>query len=460
MVMTGFSTNAPPAPRQPAPLARAGRWLAGLVMLAVLLAAAGVWVPAASANHDPECYLVGGYAPLVLTRVNKGDLNPATNEATIGPTGTTKSDGATLQPRTGTLFSVNTNMYTRVGYLGTLNLSTGAFITVSQPFGTGSGALGSVTFYDISGLTFDPVSGALYALHVRTGDGAPDALFRVNPATGQHINEAFGTGRDYVPVGPHPTYPALYDVDDITIDPTDGQMYGIINNSGSGDRLIKINKATGAVTDVGAFGVSEVEGLSFDAHGRLWATAGGGPTGDPANKLYEVNKATGAAVNGRGIDNNGNYEAIACLTAAPDVGLAVAAGGSTTWPGGVAAFRLAYRNSGNAAASGVTLTETLPQYTTFNAASSSPGWQRVGDTATFVLNVGSLAPGATGSAVFAVTVNTNIPGTVRTISNTASVGHDGQAGADLNPGDNTSSGSISVASASSVRRVFLPLGGR
>ena len=45
-------------------------------------------------------------------------FNPATNETTIGSTGTLKTDGITLQPSTGTLFGVNTNMGGAIGHLG------------------------------------------------------------------------------------------------------------------------------------------------------------------------------------------------------------------------------------------------------------------------------------------------------------------------------------------------------
>jgi hypothetical protein len=141
------------------------------------------------------------------------------------------------------------------------------------------------------------------------GAGAPDALFRVDPLTGRFVPGAFG-GADYVPLYPLPDHPYLWDVDDIAIDPATSRVYGIINNSNEGDRLILIDKTTGALTDVGAFGIREVEGLSFDARGRLWVTAGGDV--DLPNHLYAVDPATGLASNPRVLDNSSNYEGLAC----------------------------------------------------------------------------------------------------------------------------------------------------
>jgi hypothetical protein len=282
--------------------------------LVAAVVALGIHPPLVYAQHDPYCYALGGTTH-DLTRVTKADFNPATNETTIGPVGTLKTDAITLQPSTGTLFGVNTNMGGAVGYLGAFNLSTGAFSPRANPLGSGNGALGTITFYDVSGLSFDPSGGTLYAVHVRTGTGAPDVLFQVNPSTGQRVANAFGSGVDYVPLNPLPAFPSLSDVDDIAFDPSTGLLYGIINNSTNGDRLIRINKTTGAITDAGAFGIGEVEGLSFDPHALLWAMAGG-VSGTEANKLYEVDKSSGGASNPRPLDISGNYEGLACLTAA------------------------------------------------------------------------------------------------------------------------------------------------
>jgi uncharacterized repeat protein (TIGR01451 family) len=98
-------------------------------------------------------------------------------------------------------------------------------------------------------------------------------------------------------------------------------------------------------------------------------------------------------------------------------------GGLSVAPGGTAVYTLNYQNTGNVDLAGVTLTETVPANTTFNAASSSAGWSCGGTAAgsTCTLNVGALAAGATGSAIFAVTVVSPFPAGVAQIANSATV---------------------------------------
>jgi hypothetical protein len=291
-----------------------------VALLAVSLAVAFLQPIPAQANHDPYCWAVGypSVNNTLLTRITKSDANAATNEASIGATGTEKTDAIAFQPGTGVLFGVNSLAGARPendrrGYVGTYNLSTGAFTAFANPIGFGDGRMGSLNIYDVSGLSFDPVTGYLYGSHVRTGSStSADLLFRIDPATGRLVENAFGLNVDYVEMTPIPAFQALSDVDDIAFDPTDGTLYGIINNSTVGDRLVRVNKSTGALTDVGAFGIGEVEGMDFDPHGRLWVTAGV-TDNSTAYYLYEVNKATGQASSPHRLDNTTNYEALGCL---------------------------------------------------------------------------------------------------------------------------------------------------
>ncbi len=294
-----------------------GRRSARGVWLVVLSLAAASLGPtrAAHAHHSPHCYVVGENSPTehFLARVTKANFDSDTNEETVGVLGTLKTDGIALHPTTGVLYGVDTNMVAGHGVFGTIHLTTGDFTPIGSGLGTADGALGEQGLYDVSGLSFDPDSGALYATHVRIGASQPvDLLFQVNLATGTFVPDAFGAGVDYVPLPKLSGFPSFHDVDDIAFDPDSGLLYGIINNSTSGDRLMRINKLTGATTDVGAFGVAEVEGLDFDPHGQLWATAGGVENTE-ANKLYQVNKSTGAATSPRLLDNGLNYEALACM---------------------------------------------------------------------------------------------------------------------------------------------------
>ena len=287
-----------------------------LPLLAAMLLMVG-WASARGPRPAPSgryCYLHGA-ADHTLAWVNLDDFDPRTNETTLGRSRTLKVDGIALQPRTGVLYGADSHMDEFVSYLGTFDLASGAFQPLPEPIGTGHGTLGAIPFHDISGLAFDPVTDWLYAVQIETGIGVPDALLRVDPASGRLVPGAFG-GADYAVLRPLPAHPHLWDVDDLAIDPATGQMYGIVNNSNDGDRLVRIDKTTGALADVGAFGIGEVEGLSFDPHGGLWITAGGA-AGTPANKLYAVDKHTGAAAQPRLLDNSDNYESLACNVAPP-----------------------------------------------------------------------------------------------------------------------------------------------
>ena len=126
----------------------------------------------------------------------------------------------------------------------------------------------------------------------------------------------------------------------------------------------------------------------------------------------------------------------------PDLQLTKSDGGTTAQPGGTIAYTLSYTNSAATAsqeAANVVITETVPANTTFNAGASSTGWSctpnnNAGSTCT--LNAGTLAIGASGSKVFAVTVANPLPAGVTQTSNTARIG---SLGTDANPADNTAS---------------------
>jgi hypothetical protein len=197
---------------------------------------------------------------------------------------------------------------------------------------------------------------------------------------------------------------------------------------------------------VGAFGVSEVEGLSFDSHGRLWATAGGWATNE-ADKLYEVDLATGRARRPRRLVPGGNYEGLACLTAAPDLHLQLIAAGSPR-PGAVLTFTLRYANLGNQQAV-ATLTQTVPAGAAFQPAGSTPGWKQAAGTNVFTYPLAALTPGVTGAVNFAV----RLPAAIRgPLANTALIAPAPGAALDLNPTDNTAALILPLAHA----RLSLP----
>lgn len=277
--------------------------------------AAGLFViwtggpPAGAAELGPEtCYAVAdgnteatdGQAEDLVTKVDRQDADPATNETDIGTgTGTFNIEAIALQPGTGVLFAAD------AGTIGTLDTTTGLF-TALGPVGLGSGVLGERTMKDIDGLSFDATSGFLYATE-RRRSAQEDLFLRIDPATGARVSGAIA-GEDYAVVG---AVEGLADIDAIAVDPVDGQMYAVANNDGRKDHLVRIDKATGEATDIGVMKVQDVEGLGF-ASGQLIGTTG--KVGDQEG-IWDIDKATGSASNRRPLDNGRDYESFDCLNA-------------------------------------------------------------------------------------------------------------------------------------------------
>jgi uncharacterized repeat protein (TIGR01451 family) len=242
------------------------------------------------------CYAVAGSVDqLVAYTITSASFTD------IGPTGTINIEAIAYQFGTNILFAADS------GTFGSLDQSTGAFTAI--------GAFGSCTLpdatvinvTDVDGLTFDPFTGILWGSH-RDGDGtAPDdVLVRIDPATGQVAPDCVRIGTTAA-VG-------LPDVDDIAISPVDQTMYAVANNGGAGDRLVIMDTATGAVTDVGETLVADIEGLGFDNDGTLYGTDGSSaPNGD----LYTIDESTGVAtaIVPSAFPVYGDYESVDCITA-------------------------------------------------------------------------------------------------------------------------------------------------
>lgn len=209
----------------------------------------------------------------------------------IGLTGTFNVEAMAFQPTTDLLYAADADR------LGVINPATGQFTPRANTFGSGNGAMGTVNFNDADGITFDSTTGIMYGVQRLRDKNAPvdpdDVIFQIDPLTGQHIPNAFGAGVDYVVV--MSVLNDFHDIDDMTIDPTDGQMYAIANNGGAGDALVKLNKATGAETLVGVLGVDDMEGLTFDPGGQLLGTTGKTSNGANSNRLFRIDKTTGLA---------------------------------------------------------------------------------------------------------------------------------------------------------------------
>ncbi len=386
-------------------------------------------------NVNQLCYLVadaggGNGGNDLFTRIDTADFNPATNETSIGTgTGTNSIEAIAFNSSTGTVYAANANR------LGVLNLVTGAFQGRPQTFGTGSGTLGNITFDDIDGLAYDATTGVLYGVDAR---GGTDVLIQINMTTGAHVPNAFGAGVDYVPIPPIASNTIT---DDIAIDPTTGVMYASVNSGGSSDRLIRINKLTGATTDVSLITVPDIEGLGTDSTGQLWGTSG------TQGILYEISKFTGVGSNGRSINNGGDYEAVDCFAFSPTVTADLNVGKTVDDPtpaeGGTVNYTVTVTNAGPGPATVVQLMDLLPTGVTLVSAIPAQGTY---DALTGDWFVGTVPVGSNITLLLQVLVDSGTAGT--TITNTASVDFLSQN--DPNPGNNVAAVDINPPGAPSL----------
>jgi uncharacterized repeat protein (TIGR01451 family) len=141
------------------------------------------------------------------------------------------------------------------------------------------------------------------------------------------------------------------------------------------------------------------------------------------------------------------------VIAAPDVTIVKDDGGVTSLPGGTIVYTLTVRNVGNQDATGIVISEIVPANTTFNSASSTPGWNLAGTT----FNLPTLAAGGTITIDYAVTVDNPLPPGVIVIDNTASVTDDGSNGSDPSPLNNTDSDVTPLGAATIGDLVWLDL---
>jgi hypothetical protein len=193
--------------------------------------------------------------------------------------------------------------------LGIVNMMTGAFSALSQPFGTADGAWGPWLLDDVDGLSFDPINGILWG--TQREDAAMDLIFQINRNTGAHIPDAFGPGIDYVVLN---GTGMLGDLDDIAVNPTTGQLYATNNNSGGLTQLITINSVTGEGTIITSLGINDVEGQGFSNDGNFYAVTGEVAGGSNNNAFWKINISTGALTKLSTMNSDSDFEGCDCLT--------------------------------------------------------------------------------------------------------------------------------------------------
>ncbi|MBX3014167.1 MAG: hypothetical protein KF832_21780 [Caldilineaceae bacterium] len=294
------------------------------------LCVAFLWAPLptqAQTTYDftRQCFAVadeltgvgGGSAPDTFVRLDRttGQSFP------IGLTGTTGIEAITFGPN-GVLYAADTSQ------LGIIDIDTGLFTALPQPFGTAARGATRVNLRDVDGLAYDMQLGILFGAQRRSS--VADVMFAIDPATGAHIPNFFGPGLGFVEVSlvVDEDGNTLHDVDDFAIDPVTNEMYAAINAGGTGGVLALVDRTTGTATRIATFRyapgsplagqvVDDIEGLSFFNDGQLYGSTGNnGPDANDKNKLFQIDKTTGlVTLVGMFPPGQQDYEAVACLTA-------------------------------------------------------------------------------------------------------------------------------------------------
>ncbi len=292
------------------------------------------------------CYLVSDGAPDTTTVDQLASMDPITGDyadiSAPAGTGTFNVEALTWTPDGTTLLAVengnlisldeNSGLYTLIGPIGAIQgLVSGVPTTLWTP--------------DVDSLAFDPATGVLYAVARRedspitAGNTLRDVLFQINPATGLRVPNVYGPGQDFIVIDTSTLPTPLYDVDGITFDPASGVLYAIANdptaNIGLGDRLVTINKATGAVTNIGLLvdaadgstAVTDMEGLSYlPGTGLIGTTGDASSTAGQRSSLWVIqSEATGGLVEAELIIDTPastyiDWEAVACRVGPTELG--------------------------------------------------------------------------------------------------------------------------------------------
>ena len=255
-------------------------------------------VTAQSSQNEDLCYLVADnngvrFDADMVTIVDK----TSGLERELGQTGTLNIEAVAFHPFSPAIFAADG------GLLGNIDATTGRFSPIGW-LGTAYGDEGPLSAGDVDGMTFDPSTGELYG-SVRRASG--DFLVQIDPASGRVVADAFGAGADYIRVefdGSGAT------VDDIAIDPISGDFFALVTDGDEISTLVTIDQTTGVATVRAQLAMRDLEGLSFDAAGRLYAT----PGGDGPN-MVEINPSNGGLTLFApiGVNRNRDYEALTCM---------------------------------------------------------------------------------------------------------------------------------------------------
>ncbi len=215
----------------------------------------------------------------------------------------------------------------------------------------------------------------------------------------------------------------------------------------------------------------------FDSDGLGWAVGDGAPktitvqvNGDAdaeANETFYVNLSSPSGAGFAKAQGTGTVINDDGALSPPDLQLQNFDPLVSSAPGDTVSYSLVCTNIGPQAATGVTLSTSVPANTAFNAAASAAGWtclpnHNAGSTCTYAVG-GLLSFGLAGSWMmtnFAVTVASPLDRAVTQIVNTASCTDDGSHGADPTPANNSATDTNAVTHPPAAEVSIATPGGR
>jgi hypothetical protein len=184
----------------------------------------------------------------------------------------------------------------------------------------------------------------------------------------------------------------------------------------------------------------------YDFNDNTWKSGPDKPTG-----VSNIGNIAGVSSGGKlHIVSTGGYNGSAVVAvdewltlgyeAPPDLALTGSTGSATVDPGSPLLYSLDYTVGAPGPAEGVTITETVPDGTAYNAGASTPGWTCTPDGtagSSCVFALGTLAENASGSVQFAVdTLYPVAPGLVQ-IDNDVAIATVGRFGPEQNLANNS-----------------------
>lgn len=231
----------------------------------------------------------------------------------VGTLGVGQIEAMTLNHDGSYIYAVNADR------LGSVDFTTGAFTPFPNTFGYADGDDGNIRIDDIDGLAINNQTGLLFGTHRRESSGQHDLLVKINPTTGKVVEDAFGSGVDYVQI-----IGALEDMDDIAFNPITYELYGISTVSGESvyDKVVTIDTLDGTTTVIATLNTCDIEGFGFNNTGQLFGTTGTSScSGSINNSLYAIDLASETATQIEDFEafstGGTDVEACACLVSAP-----------------------------------------------------------------------------------------------------------------------------------------------